>query len=69
MISINLQLEMAKKRIRTIKEVADGTGLSRTTLGSLLHENGKGIQFETLNTLCEFFDCTPGCLLKYEKES
>ncbi|MHA0855889.1 helix-turn-helix domain-containing protein [Paenibacillus sp. CMAA1364] len=64
MIKCNLAVLMAERKL-SIQDVADNTGLSRTTISALVNENGKGVQFETMDTLCELLKVTPGELFSY----
>lgn len=48
-----------------ITEFADNTGLSRTTLTQLTKNTGKGIQFDTMEKICELLEITPGELFSY----
>lgn len=57
MIKINLAEIMAKNKIRTIQKISDQTGISRTTLTALYYGTSTGIQFSTLDRLCQFFNC------------
>ncbi len=54
MILCNLPEILGKRRLKIAKVAAD-TGISRTTLTSLYYDSGKGVQFETINTLCIYF--------------
>ena len=54
MIVCNLSTIMAKHKIKISKLSAD-TGISRTTLTALYYGSGKGIQFDTADTLCIYF--------------
>lgn len=58
MIEIRLRVLMAERKMN-IQDVADRTGLSRTTISALYNESAKGIQFKTLRSLCELFDVSP----------
>ncbi len=64
MIKCNLAVLMAERKL-SIQDVADKTGLSRTTVSALVNENGKGIQFETLDALCELLGVSPGAIFTY----
>lgn len=46
-----------------MKDIHEATGISRTTISNLYNENSKGIQFDTLDKLCNFFNCDVGELL------
>lgn len=64
MISVNLALPMAKRKIKTLSAISEATGISRATLSSLHTEKAHGIQFKTLDTLCRFLECNVGDLLE-----
>ena len=64
MIKSNLAIVMAEKKIK-ISELSRKTGISRVTLTSLYYNNSGGIQFDTLNNLCNFFNVKPSDLLLY----
>ncbi|MGI2295109.1 helix-turn-helix domain-containing protein [Paenibacillus sp. GXUN7292] len=64
MIKCNLAVLMAERKL-SIQDVADNTGLSRTTISALVNENGKGIQFDTMDVLCELLKVSPGELFSY----
>lgn len=69
MIRVNIQLPMAKRRIKTLSSVSSATGISRTTLSHLHTEKATGIQFCTLDALCTFFQCSVGELLEWIPEN
>ncbi|WP_276757214.1 helix-turn-helix domain-containing protein [Veillonella seminalis] len=64
MIISNL-LKILKDRGYTISKVSEETGISRTTLTSLCHNTGNGVQFDTLDTLCSYLKITPTELFTY----
>jgi DNA-binding Xre family transcriptional regulator len=41
----------------TINEIATATGLNRMTLSKILNQKGYGTGTETVDRLCEYFDC------------
>lgn len=53
MLKCNLAILLAKKGLRVTK-VSKDTGISRTTLTALVNNSSKGIQFETIDTLCQY---------------
>lgn len=53
---------MGAKKLK-IADVVNETGINRSTVTRLYHETTTRIDFETLETLCKFFDCEPGDLL------
>ena len=62
MIHCNLNVLMAQRNLK-ITDVHKATGLSRTTLTSLAYGHAKGIQFDTLSTLCDYLQVSPSELL------
>ena len=64
MLIPNLSVLLAERRL-TISRVSQDTRLSRTTLTALASGSAKGIQFDTLNTLCQYLKTTPGELFIY----
>lgn len=64
MLQCNLRVIMAKKKLTATKISAD-THISRVTLGALINNQAKGVQFETLNTLCSYLGVSPGELFEF----
>lgn len=58
MIKNNFNTLMAERQLK-ITRVSNDTGISRTTLTALSQEMSKGVQLDTLNTLCNYFSITP----------
>ena len=58
MIKNNFNTLMAERQLK-ITRVSNDTGISRTTLTALSQEMSKGVQLDTLNTLCNYFNITP----------
>ena len=58
MIKNNFDELVAQRKLK-ITRISNDTGLSRPTLNSLSRDDGKGIQYDTLNTLCKYFNITP----------
>lgn len=48
----------------TYDDICNTTGLSRGTIARM-KSDGKGIRFDVLNKLCEFFQCQVGDILVY----
>lgn len=61
MIICNLETILQERRLRISKVSADAK-ISRTTLAALCKNLGKGIQFDTLNTLCIYLGIKPNQL-------
>lgn len=56
---------MLAERKQKMTKVSSNTGISRTTLTALTSNRCRGIQFDTLNTLCNYLDITPSDLLYF----
>lgn len=64
MIRCNLAVILAEQSLK-ITKVSKDTGISRTTLTALSCNASQGLQFETLNTLCNYLKITPNDLISY----
>ena len=62
-----LSVLMGEKRYN-IQDVFERTGLSRGTISNLYHDKMQRIDYETLNKLCELFNCSVGEVLEFTKE-
>lgn len=62
-ITSNLKVKMAEFNY-SIKDVHEKTKLSRTTISNLYNNYSDGIKIDTLEKLCDLFNCTPNDLLK-----
>lgn len=58
MIKSNLAVLMAERGLK-IADVYNDTGISKTTLMALSENKGKGIQFETIDKLCNYLNISP----------
>lgn len=58
MIKTNLAVLMAERGLK-ISDVYEATGISKTNLMAISDNTGKGIQYETMDKLCDFFNITP----------
>ena len=66
MIKCHLSALLGAKRLKISDAVRD-TGINRSTLTRLYHENTGRIDFDTLETLCDYLDCEISDLLTIEK--
>lgn len=64
MVRCNLSVLLAERNLR-ITKVCKDTGISRTTLTYLANNYSKGIQYDTLNTLCAYLRVSPGELISF----
>ncbi len=52
----------------TIRQLAEDIDLSPSVITGLTGKRSQGVQFETLNKLCAYFECQPGDILVYEPD-
>lgn len=64
MINIRID-ELLEKRGRSFYWLAKETGISHTTLWRLKKGKALGINFETLEKMCEALECQPGDVLSH----
>lgn len=65
MIKVKLSNLMGEHKVKTFTEIEAVTGITRKTLAKLYNGEGKGIDYDTINTLCAYFNCSIGDLLEY----
>jgi putative transcriptional regulator len=65
MIKCHLSKLMGEKKLK-IADVAREIGVHRNTISLLYYEKAQRIDFEVLDKLCKYFDCTVGDLLEYK---
>lgn len=64
-IQVRLAVMLAERNV-TSKELAEYVGITEANLSLLKNGHVKGVRFETLERICNFLDCQPGDLLRYE---
>lgn len=62
-VDVKLLELMGKRKIRTIKELHELTGISRTVISDLLNENKRSVRLETIERLCAALECDIGDLI------
>ena len=67
MIIVNLDVELAKKKMRS-GELAERIGITPDNLTVLKTGNAKAIRFTTLDAICKELDCQPGDILEYRPD-
>lgn len=65
MIKVKLSELMGVHKIKSFSALEKETGITRKTLTKLYDGEGKGIDYDTLNKLCDHFNCNVGDLLEY----
>ncbi|HCU8113036.1 TPA: helix-turn-helix transcriptional regulator, partial [Staphylococcus aureus] len=58
MIQSRLSVLMAERGLK-ISDLYEETGISKTTLMAVAENTGKGVQFDTVDKLCNFLGVTP----------
>lgn len=66
-ITCRLSTLMGEKRYN-IQDVFEKTGISRSAITELFYDRSKRVDYNTLNRLCELFDCKTSDILVYEKK-
>lgn len=64
MIKVKLDELLDEKNI-TILQLSEASGISRSTLNSMVNGTTKGIQFSTIETICNFFKCNINDLIEF----
>lgn len=64
MIKCNLCTFMGNQRMK-IQDVCDRTGLARNTVGNLYKDTATRVDYNTMSTLCELFQCQVGELFEF----
>ena len=67
MIIVNLDVELAKKKMRS-GELAERIGITPANLSVLKTGKAKAIRSTTLDALCKELDCQPGDILEYRPD-
>ncbi|QJR14081.1 helix-turn-helix domain-containing protein [Usitatibacter palustris] len=66
-IVIDLDVMLARRKVRS-KELAAHVGITEQNLSLLKSGKVKGIRFSTLEAICQYLECQPGDLLRYEPD-
>lgn len=64
-IKVRLAVMLAERNVKS-KDLAEHVGITEANLSLLKQGKVKGIRFETLERICEYLDCQPADLLRYE---
>ena len=67
MIIVNLDVELAKKKMRS-GEMAERIGITPANLSVLKTGKAKAIRFTTLDAICKELNCQPGDILEYRPD-
>jgi putative transcriptional regulator len=64
-IIVNLDVMLAQRKKRS-RELAEYMGITEQNVSLLKSGKVKSVRFATLDKICEFLDCQPGDILKYQ---
>lgn len=64
-IKVRLAVMLAERNVKS-KDLAEHVGITEANLSLLKQGKVKGIRFETLERICDYLDCQPADLLRYE---
>jgi len=65
MIKCHLSRLMGERKLK-IADVARAIGVNRSTITLLYYEKARRIDFDVLDKLCKFFNCTISDLFEYK---
>jgi len=68
MIKCHLSKLMGERKVK-IADVARAIDVNRNTITLLFYEKAKRIDFEVLDKLCQYFNCSVGDILEYKEET
>lgn len=68
MIKCKLKVLLAEHDM-TQKDLADNTGIRKPTISDMCNNKTKHIPVDTLNKLCEYFNCDVQDIYRYEKNN
>lgn len=64
-IKVRLAVVLAERNVKS-KDLAEFVGITEANLSLLKQGKVKGMRFDTLERICEYLECQPGDLLRYE---
>lgn len=65
-IRVKLNVVLAERNVKS-KDLAEFVGITEANLSLLKQGKVKGVRFDTLERICDYLDCQPGDLLRYER--
>jgi putative transcriptional regulator len=66
-ITVHLDLMLVLRK-KTSRELAQFVGITEQNLSLLKSGKVRGVRFATLARICEYLECQPGDLLRYQPE-
>ena len=65
-VVVRLAVMLAERNVSG-RELAEHVGITEANLSLLRQGKVKGVRFETLERICDYLDCQPGDLLRFER--
>jgi len=65
-IIVRLDVMLADRKVKS-KDLAAHIGITEANLSLLKSGKVKGVRFSTIEAICDYLDCQPGDLLRFEK--
>jgi len=66
-ITVRLDVMLAERKVKS-KDLAAHVGITEANLSLLKSGKVKGVRFSTLEAICDYLDCQPGDILRYERD-
>ncbi len=66
-ITVRLDVMLAERKVKS-KDLAAHIGITEANLSLLKSGKVKGVRFSTLEAICDYLECQPGDLLRFEKD-
>ena len=67
-IKVRLAVVLAERNVKS-KDLAEFVGITEANLSLLKQGKVKGMRFDTLERICEYLECQPADLLRYEQST
>lgn len=64
-IVVHLDRMLAERKVKS-KDLAEFIGITEQNVSLLKSGKVKGIRFSTLEKICQYLDCQPGDILKFQ---
>jgi len=66
-VIVRLDVMLAERKVKS-KDLAAHIGITEANLSLLKSGKVKGVRFATLEAICEYLQCQPGDLLRFEED-
>jgi len=66
-ITVRLDVMLAERKVKS-KDLAAHIGITEANLSLLKSGKVKGVRFATLEAICDYLQCQPGDLFRFDKD-